>query len=244
MEERLDPISIRYLEQVGVAPGWDCLEIGAGAGSIARWLAKRVQPEGTVVATDMNTRFLDDIDLPNLTVRQHNMLTDDLEEEQFDLVHSRFVFSHLNSERKCLERMAKALRPGGMILLIDADWSFARTADFEHAEYDLFTRTYELASKAAKKSGMLDPYCGGNLHERLEKIGFADVKSEGITDIHRGGDAFSESYVQGVAIFKPELMATGELSEQDLLRWEALVKDSSFYYLSGLTFAAWGRKPE
>ena len=41
-----------------VQPGWRCLEVGAGRGSMAVWLAKQVGPTGHVVATDLDTRYL------------------------------------------------------------------------------------------------------------------------------------------------------------------------------------------
>ena len=53
-----DPITTRRLTDLGVGRGWRCLEVGAGNGSIARWLASRVGSEGRVVATDLNPRFL------------------------------------------------------------------------------------------------------------------------------------------------------------------------------------------
>ena len=33
-----DSWTIRHLEATGIGPGWQCWEIGAGGGSIARWL--------------------------------------------------------------------------------------------------------------------------------------------------------------------------------------------------------------
>jgi hypothetical protein len=51
IEGELDSCSIACLTALGVGPGWRCLEVGAGAGSIARWLSERVTPSGTVVAT-------------------------------------------------------------------------------------------------------------------------------------------------------------------------------------------------
>lgn len=51
LETTFDPSTIRYLTSVGVADGWACWEIGAGGGSIARWLADRVGPAGSVLAT-------------------------------------------------------------------------------------------------------------------------------------------------------------------------------------------------
>jgi cyclopropane fatty-acyl-phospholipid synthase-like methyltransferase len=46
LEAGLDPVTVACFETIGVAPGWRCLEVGAGAGSMARWLAQRVGPSG------------------------------------------------------------------------------------------------------------------------------------------------------------------------------------------------------
>ena len=78
-EQIWDPITICHLEINGVSEGWHCLEVGAGAGSIAKWLSARVGPAGKVVATDINTRFLNRLSLPNLEIRQHDIVKDDLE---------------------------------------------------------------------------------------------------------------------------------------------------------------------
>ena len=53
-----DPGTIRHLESRGVGPGWHCLEVGGGAGSVAAWLATRVGPTGHVLVTDIDPRFL------------------------------------------------------------------------------------------------------------------------------------------------------------------------------------------
>jgi hypothetical protein len=56
--QALDPLTQGRLDRLGVQPGWSCLEVGAGAGSVARALAARAGPGGRVVATDVDTRFL------------------------------------------------------------------------------------------------------------------------------------------------------------------------------------------
>jgi ubiquinone/menaquinone biosynthesis C-methylase UbiE len=73
-----DRDSIRYLEDRGVGPGWKCLEVGGGGGSIAAWLAARVGPTGHVLVTDLDPRFLSSSRLSNLEVRRHNIVTDPL----------------------------------------------------------------------------------------------------------------------------------------------------------------------
>ena len=54
-----DPGTIRHLTEIGVGNGWHCLEVGAGAGSIATWLCDRVGSNGHVLATDIDTQFLE-----------------------------------------------------------------------------------------------------------------------------------------------------------------------------------------
>ena len=44
LEDAFDGASIRHLAERGVGAGWRCLEVGCGAGSVARWLAERVGP--------------------------------------------------------------------------------------------------------------------------------------------------------------------------------------------------------
>ena len=89
VEKFYDPTTIRHLEMIGVSEGWSCLEVGAGAGSVAQWLSSRVGPRGRVVATDLDTRFLHHLSLPNLEIRQHDIMKDDLERGRYDLVHCR-----------------------------------------------------------------------------------------------------------------------------------------------------------
>ncbi len=39
LERLSDPLSQRHLTALGIGQGWRCLEVGAGHGSVARWLA-------------------------------------------------------------------------------------------------------------------------------------------------------------------------------------------------------------
>jgi cyclopropane fatty-acyl-phospholipid synthase-like methyltransferase len=79
LESLFDGAATRHLVRLGVTAGWRCLEVGCGAGGIARWLARRVGSGGRVVATDLDIRFVEGHDLGNLEVRQHDIMTDALE---------------------------------------------------------------------------------------------------------------------------------------------------------------------
>ena len=96
-----------------LVPVWNCLEVGEGGGSIAKWLCERVTSTGHVLVTDIDTRFLEQLRLPNLEVRQHNIVTDPLPERAFDLVHARLVLAHVPERNMALRKLISVLRPGG-----------------------------------------------------------------------------------------------------------------------------------
>src|SRR5262249_5388962 len=78
LEASLDPISTRNLSALGVADGWRCLEVGGGGGSIVRWLAGR---GAHVVVLDIDTTYLDAIDLPNVAVRRADICSEEVGRE-------------------------------------------------------------------------------------------------------------------------------------------------------------------
>src|SRR5215470_5263790 len=123
-----DPATIARLERTGVGPGWRVFVPGAGAGSIARWLAARVQPGGRVLATDIDPRFLEADAADGLEVRRHDIVRDPPPDEAFDLVAVRLLLIHLPERERVLERLASLLAPGGHVLAEEYDLSFATLA--------------------------------------------------------------------------------------------------------------------
>src|SRR5438128_2058560 len=113
IERVYDPATTSRLEQLGVGAAWRCLDVGAGGGSIARWLRDRVGPDGSVVAVDLDTRFFE----TGIEARRLDILADELERDAYDLVHCRCLLHHLRSKQlDAAQRMVAALRPGGVLL--------------------------------------------------------------------------------------------------------------------------------
>src|SRR5206468_1516768 len=113
--------TVRVLEGIGLQPDWRCLEVGAGGGSIARWLAERLDG-GSVVATDLNVRDLDPGPSGRVEVRQHDVVAEQLEEAAFDLIHARLLLEHLPQRAAVLDKLVLALRPGGWLVVEDVDY--------------------------------------------------------------------------------------------------------------------------
>lgn len=126
LEVTYDPATIRYLTGVGVADGWACWEIGAGGGSIANWLATRVGPAGSVLATDIDPRFIPASELGQLAVVRHDVTTDAVPAARYDLIHARLLLSHLPQRGDVMHRLVRGLRPGGWLVIEDFSGAFER----------------------------------------------------------------------------------------------------------------------
>src|SRR5262249_37893120 len=184
-----DPITTRRLTHLGVGPGWRCLDVGAGDGSVARWLAGRAGPEGRVVATDLNPRFLGGHGLPNLEVRRHNILEDELEAVHYDLVHCRALLMHLPDPLRALQRMVNALRPGGWLLVQETDGAASfGAAHPKHPRAARFDRSSQRFWAALKTGGIMDLDFGRRLPGLFEGLRVRDLEHEGVTLMGRGGD--------------------------------------------------------
>jgi cyclopropane fatty-acyl-phospholipid synthase-like methyltransferase len=86
MSALLDSVELAHIVRLGVCPGWRCLELGCGNGSIARALAERVAPTGHVVASDIDVSYIRHIQAPCLEIRQIDILRDEIEACSYDFV--------------------------------------------------------------------------------------------------------------------------------------------------------------
>ena len=117
MSALLDPVELVHIARLGVRPGWRCLELGCGNGSIARALAERVAPTGHVVASDIDLSYIADLRAPCLEVRKIDILQDAIEEGSYDFVVARALLHHVPPARKALEHMVTALNPEAWFFL-------------------------------------------------------------------------------------------------------------------------------
>ena len=243
LEKIDDPTTICHLEMTGISEGSNCLEVGAGAGSIAQWLSKRVGSSGKVVATDINMRFLRGINAPNLEVRRHDIVKDELEEGEYDLVHCRYVLEHLPEPEKALKRMADAVRPGGWLLIEDTDYGSFLSADVRDSSAAFFTTTCRALFDFLQKRKIADPFFGRQLRELMEHLRFVDVGHEGWTLMYRGGDPDSRIWSATFQAAARPMIAAGLLSEKENDEVLRLFMDPTFNFIGPIMFGAWGRRP-
>lgn len=240
LEAVFDPVTIRHLEQLGVPSGGRCLEVGAGAGSIARWLCQQVGPDGRVVATDIEVDFLEPLPEPNLEVRCHNIVSDELEEGAFDLIHTRLVLEHIPERELCLKRLCAALAPGGVLVVEEFDWASLTAVDETAAP--LFDQVMGAFEQAMRSAGY-DQHCGRRMPGLLREAGLIDRGAEGWVPVVQDGSPISSWWQLSLAKLRPVVLARTSLTEEVLDRYVEMISAPGFTFLFVTLITAWGRRP-
>src|SRR5271165_240376 len=239
LEARYDPHTFRRLRMFGSLAGARCLEVGAGAGSVARWLAAQVGPSGQVVATDTDPRFLADAEKTGVQARRHDILADPPEPGRYDLVHCRALLLHLADPLRAVRNMAAAAaRPGGWLLIEDADYVSLVAANPTHPRAARFDQTVGKLSKFFAASGAFDPFLGRYLPSLVTAAGLAEAGSEAIACYRRGGSGEAELLRRSLERMNPMILGNGVVGHKELEAVSAATADPSFSFLDALSVAA------
>ena len=236
-----DPGTVRHLAALGVGAGWRCLEVGAGGGSVARWLSERAGPGGYVLATDVDIRHLGWLDLPNGEVRRHDITTDPLPAAAFDLIHTRLVLGHLPGRETALRAMVGALRPGGWLLLEEFDAeSMPADATLNPAERHM---PLEVLQRRLMTARGVDLSLGRTLPGRLEAHGLVEVEAEGQVFLWRGASPSARLRRANYEQLREAMLATNELTPEVFDAELAVLEDRAIMTLSPVLWAVRGRRP-
>jgi SAM-dependent methyltransferase len=240
LEHYLDPMTRRRITALGIRDGMRCLEVAAGAGSVALWMCDRVGPDGCVVATDINVELLRDASLPNLKVATHDVTADPPPEGgQFDLVHARWLLHHLPKPELAIRRMIDALRPGGWLLLEEVDFFPVHTST-SRVYVDFMVA---LTGNVVKASGR-DCFWARALPALVAEMGLRQVGGEGDFQVLQGGSPIAEFFSLTAAQMRERIIESGELTASRLDEALDLLRSPNFWAFGGGGVAVWGQRPE
>ncbi len=207
------------------------------------WLADQVGPAGQVVATDIDTRYLQRLDHPNLEVLGHNILEDPLEvlrPGSFDLVCSRFMLFHLvGRQGAAISQMTKCLRPGGWLIDEDAEWGTAAPVDPAHPLYDGYRRAWRDGGWFTSRG--YDKAFGQKLPPLFERYGLQNIRHEATTEMVRGGSPWARWFAVTLEVMN-ELGGGDESDERELEVITTALADPTVWFLRELVHACWGRR--
>ena len=132
-ERLIGGATLDYFKSAGIGPGMRVLDIGSGTGAVAFHAAELVGRSGEVIGTDRAPEAVATasknaaaLALPNVRFRQGNPVEMDFD-QPFDAIVGRYVLLFQADQSDMLRRLAKLLRPGGVIVFHEPDWSFVRS---------------------------------------------------------------------------------------------------------------------
>lgn len=116
----------RIAEVLNLRPGMLVADVGAGNGEFSIGLAEQVGEDGRVYSTEIDEDQVDDIrrrieraELGNVTPILGNDQDTGLPEDCCDAILLRLVYHHFTDPSPMRESLGRALRPGGLIAVID-----------------------------------------------------------------------------------------------------------------------------
>ncbi len=233
----VDPATRALLEPL-VQPGWQCCDVGSGAGTVVAWLAGRVGAEGRVVSLDVDTRFQPP-SFETVEVRQTDITVEPIGDAEFDLVHARGLLQHLVQREVVLAAMVAATKPGGWVVATDTDWI---QFDAQAIPEPFATLSSTLRAHSVQQHGY-DGTWGRRLVPAFQALGLTDVDASGHSWTMHGGTDSAEWYVgaldRALPVLPREIFPDGFVPEDAI----AQARQPDFAILSPLSVTCVGRKP-
>jgi len=250
--ERLDvqgatmaPDCAIMLREIGVAPGWRCLDIGCGPGGITGLMSERVGPSGKVIGLDADEVFLAHARArapANVEFVQGNAYSTGLSAGSFDLVHMRFVASTAGNAETLIREAMRLAKPGGTVALQEPDMA-------------TLTCFPPLAAWARLKAGLegaftvagADIRLGQKLFQLMRAAGLADLVYRpfvvGINANHPLRDYLPSTTESLRGTIVGRGLMTAETFDADLAAVRAHVRKPDTVFTMYTVAQVWGRTP-
>ncbi|TGN77721.1 methyltransferase domain-containing protein [Streptomyces bauhiniae] len=236
-----DPTTFRHLERLGIGPGWRCWEVGAGGTSVVSWLARKAGPTGTVLATDIDTSRLATVARPPVEVRTHDVGAEEPPGRGFDLVHARLVLVHVPDRERALRSMIDALRPGGRLLIEDADPALQPlTCPDEHGPEERLANRLRQGFRSLLAERGADLSYGRRLPRLLREAGLRQVEADAYFPLT--SPACTALELATVRQIRGRLVEAGLATDEDIDRHLANVAAGGMDLATAPMISAWGRK--
>jgi SAM-dependent methyltransferase len=233
--------TVEAFGSVGDLTGKRCLELGAGGGGVARWLADLAGPTGSVTAVDKDVQFL--TDLPsNVDVIEADLTTFEPDGD-FDIVHSRAVLAYVPERDRVLKTVAQHLAPGGRLIceevlfLMNAEFTSKMRGSVDPDD-GVFGRLFDLGSMDVTRFP-------SQLPVTFADLGLADIEARVNADVIVGGDdGWAQFLIMTVAdVAAPMAVAFGLASDGLPDRMRTTFSDPAGAIFSPAFVATRGRRP-
>lgn len=239
VEAANDTTTIGLLEKTGIQAGWHCLELGAGAGSILRWLGNRVGPTGLVVGIDKTLTYLRNLDSPWVQLTQGSFLEVPIN-QVFDCIHARYVLIHNQQDVDILKKVLSVLKPGGWAVFEEPD--FTSAALTEEDKTSSSARVNQAICRMFVQIG-LDPAYALRLPRKLQEIGWHLIRTQTLLHLCPGNSPMAKVMGESALVLEREYVNTGLCSPEDIQEYVRLSQDPGHWAIYHSTTSVIVRKP-
>jgi SAM-dependent methyltransferase len=241
LERMLDPTTTACLDEIGIEPGWRCLDLGAGGGSITRLLAERAGPAGTVVSVDLDTDYL--VKRPGVEVHQHDINDGLPVDGPFQLIHTRLLLMHLPRRVEILQTLVDALAPGGWLVVGEVSDRPRRVLSAaDSADERLFDRVQSYGHDTVSAAAGISFAWAHEVDRHMAEAGLTNIHGLEHSQTTAGGTTGCLLHRNYVMQLEAPLLSGGFTGEE-LARYRDLMLDPRFRAWFYQFVCTRGRKP-
>ena len=202
----MEAIVANYLHKLKPSSASHYIEIGAGAGAVSRRIAAHVSP-ATVTGFEPSEGFVQEAriraaDHPNLSFETVNGASLPLDDGSVDGAIMHTVLTHVKDPRLLITEAFRVLKPGGTLMVCDADFSKGTFACFPNDPLDVCAREFERAF-------VTDPYIVAKMKPLITTAGF-DVKDFRLDSRHVSNN---DNMIPGVKATTQSMVERGEIGQ-------------------------------
>jgi ubiquinone/menaquinone biosynthesis C-methylase UbiE len=239
--------SARLFREIGVAEGWNCLDVGSGGGQVALALGGLVGRSGSVTGVDVGEGA---VHTATTAARESGSENVEFEpgdvyalpfKERFDLAYARLLLVYLTEPVAAIRAMAAAVRPGGVVAVEDIFSDDLRSEPETPALADL-RRIYGATVRA--HGG--DPTIGPRLAAMFHAAGLEDVKTGSVVNVMTTSEEKS-FLVELVDSMHDAIIETGSATESEVAEMRGAVQaaadDPSCTFYQARIYQVFGTRP-
>jgi 2-polyprenyl-3-methyl-5-hydroxy-6-metoxy-1,4-benzoquinol methylase len=248
--DAVGPMTERFLIQAGIGSGMKVLDVGCGTGEVSILAARLVGADGTVLGIDREpqmvatarTRALGE-KLLGVSFVEGDFREIGSEHGSFDAAIGRLVLMYQADPVDAVRRVAKAVRPGGVIFFQEFDSTVPPTS---LTPLPLHERVRGWIWSVLERSGA-DVHLGFKLYSVFTEAGLAGVEVRAEAIVQTPSTRYPT--VSQVRVLLPRMIEYG-IATQDEVDVETLEerlleerKKAGTAYLGHVMFGAWGHRP-
>jgi hypothetical protein len=237
----LNPVTFGHMRRLGITTGWRCWEVGAGGPSVPLWMAEQVGTLGRVLATDIDLTWMPP-ECP-FDVRRHDVGAEGLPGADFDLIHTRLVLVHVPDRDAALARLVSALRPGGWLLVEEADPALQPLlCPDESGPAQALANRLRAGFRTLMAGRGVDLSYGRTMPRRLRELGLEQVGADGYFPLT--SPACTELELATVEQIRPRLVEAGLATDVEIDQHKRNVAGGLMDLATAPLISAWGRKAD